>query len=439
VKRSAFDKKKNHIAILFSILLVIAVGAGVYVFLMRGWAQSGIDDLVNDDYTPVTALKESAREMKGSPISQKAEYPDAVDIYQTPTGFPIVSYSQKWTGSKLVDVYNELLLNKHGKEIGSVSAVLLYPGESSLNTDSSVAGTHVTEKKQYAMFVDLPGIIPDSLTYHLDSTQSTIELYNMDNYDAVSQVSRTISHEYGHHYTMYYFMPDDEAAKSSEYYRLRNIGSFDHEVFFDIDSDYYENHMWSVYEIAAEDYVQLMGSPTAKQTKEYLDIYDVLDNYSKNKDYTAYADSTTSNVYPQENIYIPLADEVNGLRDYFLSFIGETSGLTDIGDADFNLSMTPHETYGYTYYDITWDKTTADKNALYTLVCFNTNGDIFVPVRTVHGDETPVARVGTAVKLSGITITKLVNGITDEDRLFKLYVTWPDGRMQSSEIFHADF
>ncbi len=439
MNRTAFDKKKNHVAILFGILLIIAIGAGIYLFFMQSWAKSGIDELVNADYTPVHIEKAENQDAPGLPITQKSDYPSSVAIYDTPLGFPIVSYSEVWTGDKLKDIFNELIANKHGKEIYSVTEVLLYPGESALDTNTGVAGTHVTEKKVFSVFLNLPGLVPDTLTYDIDSTQSSIELYNMDKYDSVTQVARTISHEYGHHYTMYYFMPDDESARNSDYFLMRGIDKFDHDVFFEIESDYYENHMWSVYELAAEDYVQLMGSPSSKQQREYLDIYDVLDNYKKNKDYTAYADSSISNVYPQENIYIPLADEIGGLRDYYLSFIGETSGMQNIEKANFNLRMTEHESYGYKYYEIMWDKTTEDENALYTLVCYSKNGDIFLPVRTVRGDETPVARVGTAVKLSGITLTTLKNGVTDEDRQFKLYVTWPDGRMQSSEMFDADF
>lgn len=439
MKRSAFERKKNHVAVLFGILLVVAVGIGVYLFFMQSWAKSGIDNLVNADYSAVRAQKDERAAAAGLPLSKKTDYPSSVDIYETPLGFPIVSYSQSWTGDKLKDIYDELIANKHGREIYTVSEVLLYPGESALNTSTGVAGTHVTQLKQFSIFFDLPGLAPDTLEYNIDSTQSTIELYNMDKYDSTTQIARTIAHEYGHHYTMTYFMPDDEAAKASEYYRLRGIGQLGRDVFFDIDSEYYENHMWSVYELAAEDYVQLMGSPTVRQQREYLDIFDVLGSYGKNKNYTAYADSSTFNVYPQENIFIPLADEVGGLRDYYLSFIGETSGTADLGRTDFNLKMTKHESYGYVYYEITWDRTTTDPEALYTLVCYSENGDIFVPVRTVRGNETPIARVGTAVSLSGITLTTLKNGITDEDRFFKLYVTWPDGRLQSSERFDADF
>jgi len=439
LNRTVFDQKKNHVAIFFVIILILVLAAGIYLFLCKMWAESEMSALKNADYSVSQAVKGDQTDAPGLPVSKENEYPSAIDVFKTPMGFAIVSYSQNWTGDSLKDIYDELTANKHGKEMYAISEVNIYPGESALGSGGSVAGTHVTQQNSYSVFFHLPEIVPDSLQYLFNSTKSTIELYNMDEYDDVSQVARTISHEYGHHYTMYYFMQNDEAAKDSDYYRLRGISDFDHDVFYDIESEYYENHMWSLYELAAEDYVQLLGSPGAKQPREYLDVFDVLENYKKYKDYKAYADASVSNVYPQENIYIPLAHEVNGLRDYYFSFIGEQSDTEDLEHADFSLTMTEHENYGYTYYEIAWDKTTADPDSLYTLICFSENGDIFLPVRTVLGNETPVARVGTAVKLSGITLTTLKNGITDEDRYFKLYVTWPDGRMQSSEMFYADF
>ncbi len=439
MNRVAFEQKKNRVAVVFGIVLMLVLVAGIFFYLDTTWAESQKLALKNADFSATQAVKGENDEATGLPVSQKMQYPSAVDVYETPMGFSIVSFSQNWTGESLKEIYNELTANKHGEEMYAISEVMLYPNESALDSGGGVAGTHVTQQKNFSVFFHLSGLAPDSLQYDFSSIQSTIELYNMDEYDAVSDIARTISHEYGHHYTMYYFMQNDEAAKASEYYVLRGVDGFDHDVFYEIESEYYENHMWSLYELAAEDYVQLMGSPGAKQQREYLDVYDVLDNYNKHKDYTAYADASVSNVYPQENIYLPLADEVIGLRDYYFSFIGEQSDVQDLDHADFNITMSEHEQYGYSYYEITWDKTTKDPGAVYTLVCFSENGDVFLPVKTVRGNETAVARVGTAVKLSGITLTTLKNGVTDEDRYFKLYVTWPDGRMQSSEMFYADF
>ena len=203
-----------------------------------------------------------------------------------------------------------------------ISKIVIYPGPSDIGlTDSNVAGTHSQERSEYRVFFDLPALVPQSMEYVMKSDLSVIELYNMDQYDDISQAALTISHEYGHHYTMFYFMQDDDAVRASEYYHLRGFEAYDHDVFFDSVDDYYANHQWSIYEIAAEDYVQLMGSTTGKRTDEYLDVYDLVVNYDEDNYYRSY-DDTIVNVFPQENAYVPLADDISGLRDYFYSFIG---------------------------------------------------------------------------------------------------------------------
>ena len=173
-------------------------------------------------------------------------------------------------------------------------------------TDSNVAGTQSQQQSEYRVFFDLPSLVPQTMEYSFHSNLSVIELYNMDEYSDISQAAHTISHEYGHHYTMFYFLQSEEAAKASEYYQLRGFGTYDKPVFFGSEDEYYANHEWSIYEIAAEDYMQLMGSNTGKQTEEYLDVYDLATEYQGDT-YSRTYDKSIVNVYPQENIYIPLA------------------------------------------------------------------------------------------------------------------------------------
>ena len=104
--------------------------------------------------------------------------------------------------------------------------------------------------------------------------------------------------------------------------------------------------------------------------------------------------------------------------------------------------MKRRSSYGHVHYEITWNRPTKDRNALYTLVCYDMDGQIFLPVRTLKGNEEPKARVGTATRTSGTTVyysTGMFPEVIKEDRMFRLYVLWPDGRMQSSELFHAHF
>ncbi len=103
------------------------------------------------------------------------------------------------------------------------------------------------------------------------------------------------------------------------------------------------------------------------------------------------------NVYPQENIYLPLADEVNGLRDYFLSFYRRRERYRCFEPFDFRISMN-RKSSDHVYYEITWDKQGEDKDALYTLVCYDTDGKLYLPVRTVKGNEEAIARVGAATR-----------------------------------------
>ncbi|MGI5849319.1 MAG: hypothetical protein ACOX8Q_04510 [Christensenellales bacterium] len=430
-------KKRSFVKFLFILLILIAAGTA-YFIIDQFLVYNEIISLDTIEYTAYTAEKSEQKAADGIPLS--AHTIDALkgDVYHTPLGFSIVSYSEKWTGDKLIDIYLELLNNTHGDEIMSISKVIIYPGESEIDvTDHIIAGSHTIKRKDSSVFFNLPSIVPKSMRYSIHSTLSIIELFNMDAYDNVQQASKTIAHEYGHHYSMYYFMQDDKAAKESDYYRLRNFSSFDHEVFFDDQNTYFQNHEWSIYEIAAEDYVQLLGSPNAKQPKVYFDVYDVL--LSNDDKYYPRGDETTVNVFPQENIYIPLADEVAGLRDYFNSFIDKENPYQPLEKADFGLAIKEYSNHGYTYYDITWEKTSTASKALYTLVCYDTKGNILMPVKTVFGDAIPIARVGTVSRLEGNTLTTCTNEITEDDRYFKLYLLLPDGRMQSSELFYADF
>jgi len=80
-----------------------------------------------------------------------------------------------------------------------------------------------------------------------------------------------------------------------------------------------------------------------------------------------------------------------------------------------------------------------DPDALYTLVCYDSDGNAYWPVRTVYGDEEAIARVGSPAIRVGNGIYWWPDGIPDENRYFKLYLLLPDGRMIASEPFYVDF
>ncbi len=443
IDNSAYYRRQSRSVIkrvLFA-LIILTVAAIAYLIIDRNIAIRTMASLVESDYSEKTIsfIQDSTVQHAGYALNERQEETLGTYEYVTPLGFSIVSQSEKWTGEKLVEIYDELLKNKHGDEIMYVSKIMIYPGPSDLGlTDSNVAGTHSQQQSVYRVFFDIPSILPQTMEYSFKSNLSVIELYNMDEYDDISEAAQTISHEYGHHYTMFYFLQSDDEAKLSEYYLLRGFGSYDKPVFFSTVDEYYANHEWSIYEIAAEDYMQLMGSDTGKRTEEYLDVYDLATEYAGDT-YSRKYDDGILNVYPQENIYIPLADEIGGLREYFYSFIGLSDDLTPLEPAVFNLSMEKKTSPGSSYYEITWDRTSTDPNALYTLVCYNMDGTLHIAIRTVAGNETPVARVGKYMVYTDGHYEGFESDVTKEDRYFRLYLILPDGRMQSSELFYADF
>ncbi len=435
--REDYRQKNSAALIILIILLICSVVGALLFYINKDSTQQEITFVQQKDYSTgaVSAQKEAVNETPGIAFSLQTKEELNNDEYKTPLGFSIVSYSEKWKGDRLVEIYDELLKNVHGLEMNYISKVIVNPGGADNGTSEiDIAGTHTSKLQNYSVFFNLPALVPQSLKYKINRMLSEIELYNMDEFDSIQQASRTIAHEYGHHFTIFYFMQNDDAVFESEYYKLRNLANYEQADIFGSTAEYYANHEWSIYEIAAEDYVQLMGSPTAKQTKQYLDIQGVL-RLKDSEGYLPEVSDTTVNVFPQENIYLPLADEINGLRDYYYSFIDAKNELGSTEHVDFGLSIKKSNKH----YDITWTKTSTDKDALYTLVCYDKDGKNISPIKTVFGDEKPIATVGIASYTYGNTIKTGDDNITKKDRYFKLFLLLPDGRMQSSELFFVDF
>lgn len=139
------------------------------------------------------------------------------------------------------------------------------------------------------------------------------------------------------------------------------------------DAQYLDMHYWYVGEIAAEDYVLLMGSPATRQVVDCYDVWDLL--YGAVQPEASLANGAM-NLFPQENLMIPLASDVDGLKEYFYSFIDETPTPTP-QTPSFDLRIEP-DSVGYqledgyetfVHYKIRWDKPYAEAGrGIYTAV-----------------------------------------------------------------------
>ena len=231
-------------------------------------------------------------------------------VYISPEKIQFISLSAVWTESKLDELYQELLLNKHGEELYSLSTVMVMP-----QRDDYAAATHQQMEQNTVFSLHFPAI-PRRFGIGLSRDAGLITLYNGNEYDTVEEMAHSLSHEYGHHFTFYHMFTDmeDEDLKDSKYVELRD---FDPGYALTNRTDtnyYYNNHHRYIVEIAAEDYVALMGSPTTRRIAQYVDVEDTLDGIEGESFWGI-------NAQVQENLMIPMASSKPGLAEYFYSFV----------------------------------------------------------------------------------------------------------------------
>ncbi|MDD2444037.1 MAG: Ig-like domain-containing protein, partial [Desulfotomaculaceae bacterium] len=185
--------------------------------------------------------------------------------YVGANGVTIESFSTQWRErEKLEALYQELLKNKYGQEMGALKGVKLYDGKGFFSEKGRAAGFYVSS-------------VPE------------IHINYADVNTTVESVARTLAHEYGHHYTIYNMQVKENVFlgqsdwRTTPYAYARNITNNPN-----IRNDYEGGHAWCIEELAAEDYVQLLGSKASNKFSGPV----------------------------QENPSFPIATEVPGLEQY---------------------------------------------------------------------------------------------------------------------------
>ncbi|HZH59699.1 MAG TPA: hypothetical protein VEY70_09000 [Metabacillus sp.] len=149
--------------------------------------------------------------------------------FQSPEGIYFKSYTSSWDEEKLKELYEELLLNKHGRELSELNEVRI------------LGGTHSHSNTKGS--------------YH--SLTKTIVLYRGNQYENPIEYRETLSNEYGHHFAYHYF--PSHHFPFSEWQRIRGIEVSDMrwDAFWNYDERY---HAIYPQEIIADDYVLLYGA-----------------------------------------------------------------------------------------------------------------------------------------------------------------------------------
>lgn len=359
-------------------------------------------------------------------------------VFTAPEGFQIISTSAEWDVEKMELLYEELLQNKHGEELEYLSNIEILPEE-----DEKVTGYHTMEMGFSAITMNYPAL-PDDLTITFSRLSGSISLYGGDVNTEVADMALVLSHEYGHHYTFYY-MFDEDSISNSEYAELRGVPEDKIYQPGPTGADYMNQHHWTLCEIAANDYVTLMGSPTTRQIMECYDVKQIL-NGKPETDYSL--QNSCINISPQENLMLPLAYEISGLSDYYYSFIDEAAPTVS-EKKEINLSVEVvskgYDLVGgyrtFKGYKIKWDMPYEQDGAVYTLICYDPENynEFKLPIKTVHSGEEGSAMVGTVVAEHSTSISYAFDGIDSGKKTFVVSVVLPDGTMYLSNRLEYDF
>ncbi|MEX1378143.1 MAG: hypothetical protein AB1Z23_11815 [Eubacteriales bacterium] len=375
-------------------------------------------------------------------LSNKISKPDLGDAFAIfeYENIDFVSYSEQWDSTKLEELAHEFFLNVHGEEIAYVARIELIDGK-----EDEYAGLHRNSYEKFSVPVAVNQLLPESLTLDISELSSVIELTGADQNTTVASMARTLSHEYGHHYTQYHFgFKGTNEDSSTKYASIRKDDKNSGKITYTVSNwEYYiQNHMWDLQEIAAEDYVFLMGSPLAKQRIDYLDNQELADLFSLNQTkYNEEVSLTTASInsYPHENPVLKSPSQVKGLAEYFYSFVEQNAPqYTSVSNVDeLTMNISPTGTGSYT---MTWSIPWPYSNITYTLVAYDANDYLIRPIKTITGDEAGVAYFGMQ------KVLRNQNEYTIDDTLdelgfvrFRVVVIFSDGSAVFSNAYDVQY
>lgn len=419
-------KRKNIVLTVLLVLCVVVFAASLYFFTVN-------TNLLNDMQLVQASTQAFFENSRGAVLLEKSSPLPPAEIKTesdsnafasyTKDGISFISYSEKWPEENLQLLYEELMNNSHGNEIDYLKEIIIYADAEK----EYVSG--LQESSQNTIDINiLSTLVPKDFSISFVTIDTTIRLYNGDTRTTVSEMSRTLSHEYGHHFTNYYIFSnlDLDEWLLSDYAKLRGLSpanSFSKIEDFD---RYMENHMWYIQEIAAEDYIQLFGSKTANQVITYYDVLDSLNGKDKSNELSE--NISGSNAIPQENMNLPLAADIPGLSEYFSSFINTPARTKTLDLSNIDIIFTKKSkgyrlTSGYetfVYYEVSWQAPYTDEDISYTLVCYDENEEILSAVKTLKGNQKQLAYIGNVSKESGNSVRYITDKTTSGIKYFRI-------------------
>ena len=442
--------KKSPIAAIIILSLAILCGGFFYVTKLNAeielYASSKAQSIeAYRERTPSPFINNAAYTPADSPTAARE---DALYYYVAPEGFTIISHSAHWDKEMLELLYQELKQNTHGDEIEKLYEIVVYPHE---NEELLALATYAPGIATASFRLSFPAF-PKDFSVDFPFFTGRINIYGGDTKTTIESIAGSLSHEYGHHYTFYY-MFDHETRRQdllgqSQYAKLREADTHGLITSVEVGEDYFLNRHRYIIETAAEDYVTLMGSQATRQVEDYFDIKQILED-------SELIESRRSerNAFPQENMSIPLAIDVEGLAEHFYSFISSEPREPTEEKQDMILHISRQSEQHrletglktYTHYIITWN--TPYKDAIYTVAFFDPYNYLGwgVPIKTVRpegrGRNTSEASaiIGEYAQLRGNVVHSAADGIAEGIKTFYVVAQLPDGTYYLSELYEFNF
>ena len=368
-------------------------------------------------------------------VSENEEEIIPLFYFEAPEGFTVISHSAAWDERMLIELRDELLLNQRGDEINFLEEIIVFPDEQ----DNNVLASYTIGTDIDRFIIGFPAL-PSDFGVSFGRNFGIIHLYGGDVVTTIVGMAGSLSHEYGHLFTFYHMFNDALQAggtlENTEFARLREAARHDLIVRSDRGEDYWEQRFRYLIEVAAEDFVQLMGSPTTRHVVDFMDVRQRL-----NATETPTVMQSARNAFPQENLMIPLANYVPGLKEYFFSFINreppqpveQRQEITlEIEQTAKTFELVSGERT-FLFYEITWNAPYED--AIYTLVTYdpaNYSG-WGTPIRTVRSGITPSAIIGEYVIAQDGQVRFMNDELATGTRVFMVIALLPDGTFFTSE------
>ncbi|TCS75277.1 hypothetical protein [Effusibacillus lacus] len=260
----------------------------------------------------------------------------------------------------------------------------------------------------------------------------TIDLYGGNERTTVESLAKTLSHEYGHHVTHYYSVKQDgfsitdkDRWRQSTYAKIRGLAN-------DLRVNQLAEHRWELAEIAAEDYVQLFGSPTAKRVYTFPSRHDSLQQMKEIGPLRW--DASMYNVVPQENLDLPLASEVPNLYQWYATHLGVRSQPDIPKKPELRIKeVIKHGDVGYQLHFV-WSGENGQSNLTYTLVAYSDGDPIPEPIVTRQGTDILDGRYGTMVVRTASSILTYKDPTATGIRHFRVFAQNQAGYVTSSPI-----